>query len=217
MKFYVAHSAWFTTSGGLPAYKLLVGRARRFTSLATQLHMEVLGALPADPLAPSVFATCHGEIQTAETLINDFRANNLVSGARFALSVHNSPSGVYSVATGGNAPTTTITGTNAVAAGWLEAALIALDSQRDTLLSIADEPVSPLFCGPTETLGVAYGFTLSTISGRSVELAETTAKANDTVATFAHLAHAFENDRADTIVLGTIREDMQLELRVSAR
>ncbi|HEV7555326.1 MAG TPA: hypothetical protein VGO00_07735, partial [Kofleriaceae bacterium] len=45
----------------LPAFPLLVGRARRFTSLATQLHAEVVGALPRDATstARSVFATRH--------------------------------------------------------------------------------------------------------------------------------------------------------------
>ena len=216
MKFFISHSSFFSTLNGAPAYKLLVGRARRFTSLATQMHMEVIGALPADPTAPAVFATCHGEIQTAENLINDFRTNNLVSGARFALSVHTSPSGVYSVATGSNAPTTTITGTGAVAAAWLEAALIAIDATR-ALLSIADEPVAPVFCGPAETTGVAAAFTLSSTAGRSVDLVETTAPATDTVDTLSQLARVLAADSAATVVLGTIREHTQLELRVGAR
>jgi hypothetical protein len=110
-----------------PTYPLLVGRSRRFTSLATQMHIEVCGAIAVDGAAPpsTVFATCHGEIQTAETLIADFRATAMVSSARFALSVHNTPSGLYSVATGSMAPSNTITGSNAIAAGWLEAALTA--------------------------------------------------------------------------------------------
>jgi hypothetical protein len=127
-----------------PGYRLLVGRARRFTSLVTQLHVEVCGALAAsaeagsDALtdAPAVFATCHGEIQTAERLIADLRDARMVSSARFALSVHNAASGVYSVATGSAAPTTTVTGDHAIAAGWLEAVLTALDEQRGVVLFI---------------------------------------------------------------------------------
>jgi hypothetical protein len=147
-----------------PAYALLVGRSRRFTSLVTQMHLEVCGALPIDAAArqsmPTVFATCHGEIQTAETLIADFRTSALVSSARFALSVHNTPSGLYSVATGNAAPSTTMTGANAIAAGWLEAALTALDAGRPVLLSIADEPVPAVFQGPTQPVGVAAAFLL---------------------------------------------------------
>jgi hypothetical protein len=149
-----------------PAYGLLVGRARRFTSLVTQMHIEVCGALqPEAQRALAVFATCHGEIQNCERLIADFRDTSMVSSARFALSVHNTPSGVYSVATGSTAPTTTVTGTNAIAAGWLEALLIALEADRPVLLSIADEPVPPVFCGPTEPVGFAAAFLLGAAPG----------------------------------------------------
>ncbi|MBL0217723.1 MAG: beta-ketoacyl synthase chain length factor [Myxococcales bacterium] len=159
-----------------PTFPLLVARARRFTSLVTQMHIEVIGALPgATEAASAVFATCHGEIQTAETLIADLRDAQLVSSARFALSVHNSPSGVYSVATGNTAPTTTITGDNAVAASWLEAVLTVLDTGRPVLLSIADEPVPAVFHGPANPVGVAAAFLLgpSAREGHHAELAIT--------------------------------------------
>ncbi len=196
-----------------PTYSLLVGRARRFTSLVTQMHMEVLGALPVDPVAVpgSVFATVHGEIQTAEKLIADFP---LVSGARFALSVHNTPSGVYSVATGSMSPTSTVTGSNAIAAGWLEAALTAHD--RPVLLSIADEPVSAVFCGPSETVGVAAGFMLGA-TGRAAELVMATGEAVvDTVHTLAQIAVACSRDAAAVIVLGSVQPGTVLELHVGA-
>ena len=159
-----------------PTFPLLVARARRFTSLVTQMHIEVIGALPgATEAASAVFATCHGEIQTAETLIADLRDAQLVSSARFALSVHNSPSGVYAVATGNTAPTTTITGDNAVAASWLEAVLTVLDTGRPVLLSIADEPVPAVFHGPANPVGVAAAFLLgpSAREGHHAELAIT--------------------------------------------
>ena len=199
-----------------PAYALLVARARRFTSLATQMHVEVLGALPVDPTAIpcSVFATVHGEIQTAETLIADFRANALVSGARFALSVHNSPSGVYSVATGSTSPTTTVTGSNAIAAGWLEAALTAHD--RPVMLSIADEPVPAVFCGPA-AVGVAAGFLLGP-SGRQAELVMTDGEAQvDTLQTLAQIADACARDAAAVISLGSVQPGTMLELHIGAQ
>jgi hypothetical protein len=199
-----------------PAYSLLVGRARRFTSLATQMHMEVLGALPVEPIA-AVFATVHGEIQTAEKLIADFP---LVSGARFALSVHNSPSGVYSVATGSTSPTTTVTGSNAVAAGWLEAALTAHD--RPVLLSIADEPVPAVFHGPDQTVGVAAGFLLGP-SGRHAELVMASGEAEvqevriDTLQTLARIADALAREEACVISLGSVQPGTTLELHVGSR
>lgn len=203
-----------------PAFPLLVARARRFTSLATQLHMEVCGALPVDKAEPplTVFATCHGEIQTAEMLIADFRANAMVSSARFALSVHNSPSGLYSVATGSHAASTTITGGNAIAAGWLEAAVTAIDAGHTVILSIADEPVPAVFEGPTQTAGVAAAFLLGPAShgGRRAELAITPGASSteiDTLQVLARAALLATSERTGTVSLGHIQPGATLELR----
>ncbi|MEO8846735.1 MAG: beta-ketoacyl synthase chain length factor [Kofleriaceae bacterium] len=228
MKFHIAATTLFSTHHAsaadvlagrvrdptTPAYPLLAGRARRFTSLVTQMHMEVLGALPVEPTA-AVFATVHGEIQTAEKLIADFRANALVSGARFALSVHNSPSGVYSVATGSTSPTTTVTGANALAAGWLEAALTAHD--RAVLLSIADEPVPAVFRGPDQPVGVAAGFLLGA-TGRAAELVFATGEVEvNTVQTLARIVDAYTRDAATVIALGSVQPGTTLELHLGAR
>lgn len=149
-----------------PEYRLLEGRARRFTSLVTQLHMEMCGELHGQAPTPpcAVFATRHGEIQTGEKLIADFRDAGVVSSARFALSVHNSPSGLYSVATGSDAPTTTITGSNMAAASWLASALHVAEGAY-ALLSLADESVPPQFQGPTSEGGYAAGFLLGPAEG----------------------------------------------------
>lgn len=209
-----------------PAYALLVGRARRFTSLVTQMHVEVCGALqPEAQHAPAVFATCHGEIQTCERLITDFRDTSMVSSARFALSVHNTASGVYSVATGSTAPTTTVTGVNAVAAGWLEASLIALDADRPVLLSIADEPVPAVFRGPSEPVGFAAAFllgagagTVRSADGCTAELAiaacPDAAPTIDPLRTLARVADAWTQGAPATIALGPIQPGAMLELRL---
>jgi hypothetical protein len=176
-----------------------------------------------------VFATCHGEIQTCERLIADFRDTSMVSSARFALSVHNTPSGVYAVATGSTAPTTTITGTNAIAAGWLEASLIALEAERPVLLSIADEPVPPVFRGPTEPVGFAAAFLLAAAPGAAgpdctAELAIVARGEDaqeppdiDPLQVLARAADACVRRVPATIALGAIQPGALLELRVSPR
>ncbi|HEX3761881.1 MAG TPA: beta-ketoacyl synthase chain length factor [Kofleriaceae bacterium] len=210
-----------------PAYSLLVGRARRFTSLVTQMHVEVCGALqPEAQHALAVFATCHGEIQTCERLISDFRDTSMVSSARFALSVHNTASGVYSVATGSTAPTTTITGANAVAAGWLEAALTALEAERPVLLSIADEPVPAVFRGPSDAVGVAAAFLVSPApadgtgagAGCAAELVVapgTDSAEGNLLHVLARTADAWARQQPATIALGRIQPGAALELRLS--
>ncbi|MBA3455020.1 MAG: beta-ketoacyl synthase chain length factor [Deltaproteobacteria bacterium] len=206
-----------------PAFPLLVARARRFTSLVTQMHIEVCGALPVDRAAPptTVFATCQGEIQTADMLIADFRANAMVSSARFALSVHNTPSGLYSVATGSTAPSTTITGSNAIAAGWLEAALTALEADGNVILSIADEPVPAVFQGPSEPAGVAAAFLLAPAAGgsspgRSAQLVMTPSTDDVEVHALdvlARAADAASGSTPATVRLGRIQPGQTLELR----
>ena len=208
-----------------PTFPLLVGRARRFTSLVTQLHIEVCGAVTSrsEPGLPTVFATCHGEIQTADALIADLYASKVVSSARFALSVHNTASGQYAVATGNTEPSTTITGANAVAAGWLEAVLIALESGKPTLLSVADEPVPKVFRGPAVVEGVAAAFVVAPLSGRGrrAEIAMTPSPrggeaAPETVRTLAQVADSTMHGRAEVIRLGPIRPGSSLELHVGA-
>jgi hypothetical protein len=201
-----------------------VGRARRFISLVTQMHLEVCGALQPDPADPpiAVFATCHGEIQTAERLIADFRDTRAVSSARFALSVHNTASGVYSVATGSRAATTTVTGANAIAAGWLEASLAALEAERTVLLSIADEPVPAVFCGSTEPAGVAAAFLLGAASqaGRRAQLAIMPCSDDPEVSPLQVLArgvHAAMRPDAATVTLGRIQPGAVLELHFPAQ
>lgn len=211
-----------------PAYALLVGRARRFTSLVTQLHLEVCAELhaaaPHPPLA--VFATCHGEIQTAEVLIADLRDHAQVSSARFALSVHNTPSGLYSVATQSSAPTTTLTGGNALAAGWLEAALLCVEQGQPVLLSVADEPVPSVFEGPAEPAGVAAAFLLAPAGaeeGAPVRLASRPAAPDGGDAgeasmlhTLAAVVEAWTHRRSTTLELGRIAPGAILELRLRA-
>ncbi len=202
-----------------PAYKLLVGRARRFTSLATQMHVEVLGNLVVEPGTIAVFATVHGEIQTADHLIADFRDNQVVSSARFALSVHNSPSGVYSVATANTAPTTTLTGDNALPGGWLEAALTVAEVGKPVLLSIADEPVPEVFHGPGETVGVAAGFVLAPATsevGRAAELVIVPGADDIAIDPRRLLATLADGSLTGTITLGRIGPGSLLQLRVTA-
>lgn len=194
-----------------PGYALLAGRARRFTSLVSQLHLEVCGALPAARGAPSVFATVHGEIATALELIADFRDSQVVSSARFALSVHNAPAGLAAAATGNAAPSTTITGDNAVAAGWLEAALQCLDRGGPVLLSIADEPVPAAFQGPAEPCGVAAAFLLAPGGGARLTI-DPAAPAERPVTLLARAALG----APQTLVLGPLLVEGALTLRLGA-
>ena len=198
-----------------PTYPLLAGRARRFTSLVTQMHMEVLGALPVEPRAGCGVRDVPRRDPDRGEVDRRLSANALVSGARFALSVHNSPSGVYSVATGSTSPTTTVTGANAIAAGWLEAALTAHD--RPVLLSIADEPVPAVFHGPTRARRRRRRRSCSAPTGRPAELVMATGEPDESdrpLQTLARIADACARDAATVIALGSVQPGTTLELHV---
>lgn len=204
-----------------PTFAMVSGRNRRYTSLVTQMTLEVCGALSPSSGPPiCVFATVHGEIATAERLIGDFRDHRLVSSAAFALSVHNSPSGVYSVAAQHTQPTTTLSGTNAIAAGWLEAVLTACaDPECSVLLAIADEPVPAVFRGPSETVGVAAAFLLRADpaghTGVAAWLARTaTSDEAGTVHTLATAVDAITRGVAGAIALGRIEATAGLQLEL---
>jgi len=142
-----------------PAYALLIGRARaRFTSSG---HPAAYRGLrwPCSSMLRSRHrpSPCSRPVMARSRpprkLLADFRETRTVSSARFAMSVHNTPAGIYSVAVGSTAPTTTVTGANAIAAGWLEAVLTVLELDRPVLFSIADESVPAVFQGPSEPGG----------------------------------------------------------------
>jgi hypothetical protein len=155
-----------------PQFELLVARARRFTSLVTQTHVEVCGQAlrvhaATNGEAPfGVFASQHGELQIAADLISDLLTLKSVSSARFALSVHNAPSGLLSIATKNTRATTTIAaGELSWSAGLLEAYLTAREREAPVLLSYADEPVPALFGGPLTDFALGFALLLSPAPG----------------------------------------------------
>ena len=126
-----------------PKFLIVPGRLRRFTSRVTQMHLEVAGdALTRASEPPSgvvaVFSTAMGELSTAIDLLDGIFTEHATSAARFTQSVHNTPSGLFSIATGNTKPSTTVvTGPSTFATAILEAALLA---QADTvLLTCADD------------------------------------------------------------------------------
>lgn len=237
--FSTAHAAATDVAGGMrsgphkPAFALLVGRARRFTSLVMQMHVEVCqqatAGLPREVACGSVFCSNHGEVQTAADIIADIREHQAVSSARFAVSVHNSPSGVYSIAAGSRQPTTTITsGASSFAAGMLEASLTAQERAGVVLLSYADEPVPVVFGGEADGEGQAMALLLGNAQGQASsglashgtlslgERAATQAMTQaDALAAAASLAALVQAREPGEVALGTLRDGFELVARFS--
>lgn len=133
-----------------PAFRLAQGRLRRFTSLVTQMHLEVCGQaleraqLAADSVV-SVFASAYGETETTLELLRGINDQKVASAARFAQSVHNTPSGLFSIATGNRHPSTALAADeHTFARALCEAKLLSLETERPVLLSMADDAIAAL-------------------------------------------------------------------------
>ena len=159
----------------VPAFALAVGRLRRFTSLVTQMHLEVCGqALAAAGMEGSVpytvFASELGETTTTIELLRGMTDQGVASAARFAQSVHSTPGGIFSIATGNRQPSQALAaGAQTFAAAWLESQLIADESGGPVLLSIADDAAPDLLGSQRPGRALAVAFLVSSrTSGRAV-------------------------------------------------
>jgi hypothetical protein len=141
----LANGDWPASGDGRPAPTLMPANERRRApesvllalAVAEQACMEA--GVDAATL-PSVFASIYGDLS-----INDYMCATLrddpstMSPIRFHNSVHNAPSGYWSIATGAMAPTTSIAASRETfAAGLLEAACQAVDARAPVVLAAYD-------------------------------------------------------------------------------
>jgi len=96
-----------------------------------------------------VYASAYGEVSTALALLKmRHEGDGRLSPARFHTSVHNTPTGLLSIAHGNKTLSTAIAaGARTVAMGLLEAAALFQDSPGPLVVVFADEPV-PLAFAP---------------------------------------------------------------------
>ncbi|MDJ0846884.1 MAG: beta-ketoacyl synthase chain length factor [Myxococcota bacterium] len=151
-----------------PEAALLAGPHRRRASALTRMAADALAQALAqagrDPATlPSVWATVHGEHETAiEILAMMNRGEGRVSPTRFHNSVYNTASGYASIATGNRCNSTTLTGDGELVATALLEALCMLGSgSGDVALVLFDEPLRPPFDPRDARAPLALAFCLS--------------------------------------------------------
>jgi hypothetical protein len=159
-----------------PAAGLLVGALRRRASALSRMACEALqqaveGAGASPERTPSIWVTVHGEHETAVAILDMMRrGEGRVSPTRFHNSVHNTPSGYASIATGNRQPSTTLTGGSEVLASALLEAICQLEAgASDVALVLADEPLRPPFDarGALAPLAVAFGLSSRAAGARA--------------------------------------------------
>jgi hypothetical protein len=162
-----------------PAADVLGSRIRRGTSLCTLMTVDAIARASRDAgfdlaSTPSVFASCYGEIQIALLQLDMMReGDGLVSPARFKNSVHNTGSGVYSIAAQNRGFTTALAGgLETVAIALLEAFLLTEREHSTVLVTMGDEALPrPLYDElPYEGFAAAFALTTEKPAGVAARL-----------------------------------------------
>jgi 3-oxoacyl-[acyl-carrier-protein] synthase III len=149
---FIVEGVGFADGAGSADLRLLSTRQRRGLSECARLMVTAAAAALEDAeLAGIDFAIVSGsslgEIQTAEALCEmRVRGDGRTSPARFRNSVHNTVTGLLSIASGSHAPCTSVSaGRATVAVAILEAQLQIRHGAPRVLLVVADESVPQVF------------------------------------------------------------------------
>lgn len=140
-------------------------RATRLTRLAFALGELFLHNHAAQDAHTwlSVFASSGGDYQIIDAICKDLALGNGISPTQFHNSVHNAVAGYWSIATGGQLASTSISAfQDTCAAGLFEAAGLAASSPAPVFLCLYDAPAPPLLAAPsTVTREFSAGLLLS--------------------------------------------------------
>lgn len=130
-----------------PDVGFLPAMLRRRTSRVTRAALWAAHHCGGDEGARhTVFGSRHGELHRSHGLLTELAAAEPLSPNAFSLSVHNTASGLYSIATGNRAPSTALAaGRDTLAAGIIEAAGRLRAGADRVLLVHADERVPAFY------------------------------------------------------------------------
>jgi len=212
-----------TAAPAAPPAELLPSRLRRGTSMLTRLFAEGVAQVAAQSGADlasvaTVYGSANGEIETAIAQLQMMHGDGVLSPARFKSSVHNTASGLVSIAAGNRAFSTALAAGERTAAMCLLEAIVLIDrGATDVIVALADEPLpAPLPGAPRYApLGVAFhlraetppnGRALAALRGLRVDAtapAATLAEplGNNPVAAALPLVDAIRQGRRGTVVL----------------
>jgi hypothetical protein len=160
----------------LPSPAVLPAAERRRSPVTARIAIEVAAEACAasgfSPAAlPCVFASSHGDTEISDYLCRELAAKAPLSPTKFHNSVHNAPSGYWTIAVGCTQSATALSGGDeSFAYGLLEAALQVAAGGEPVLLVAYDHtapaPLSSV-CAISRTFGVAFVLSPSR-SARSV-------------------------------------------------
>jgi hypothetical protein len=129
---------------GVPDVEFLPAMFRRRLSRLSRMALRVAFDCLGKNLVPirTVFCSRHGELSRTNELLNSIVTAEALSPTAFSMSVHNTASGLYSIAHQDKSPSSAVaSGIDTLESGFLDAAA-ALQANAETrmMLVIADEP-----------------------------------------------------------------------------
>ncbi len=135
-------------SEGNPPVQFLPAMFRRRLSRLTKMALKVAYDCTTDiESIKTIFCSRHGELFRSTGLLLDIVAGKPISPTGFSMSVHNTASGLFSIARKDTASSTAIAAGQATfAAAFMEAAvLLTIEQAKKVLLVICDEPTPAPF------------------------------------------------------------------------
>jgi hypothetical protein len=126
----------------MPALPFIPSMQRRRFSRLSRLQLQVAYDCAAgNHHLRTIFCSRHGEIHRTHGLLAEMAKGEPLSPMAFSLSVHNTASGLYSIASGNTAPSTALAaGRDTLAMAFVEAAG-QLGHAEEVMLVFGDEPL----------------------------------------------------------------------------
>ncbi|HTO52959.1 MAG TPA: beta-ketoacyl synthase chain length factor [Myxococcota bacterium] len=150
------------TSGAPDAKFLPAMLRRRCTPLTRTMLTAAFGAAEPDELARlrTVFSSRHGSINESIGLLENVVRREKLSPATFSHTVHNAQAGLFSIAAGNRAASSSLSGQeDSWTAAWIEAlCFLERDPSEPVLAVIGDVPLAEVFAPLCDEAAVPYAF-----------------------------------------------------------
>jgi hypothetical protein len=144
--------AWAKTehsigAGKEPPLKYMPALLRRRAGLGAKMALEVAyRCLGNRTEVPLIFSSRHGEAARSAELLSELASGGLLSPTSFALSVHNSVAGLFSIARADHANSAALAaGASTVESAVIEACGLLAEGAPDVLLVVYDCPLPPVY------------------------------------------------------------------------
>jgi hypothetical protein len=155
---------------------------RRLSRLSKLALTAAFNCIEPQTSISTVFASRHGELDTSVKLLEDLAGNTPLSPTKFSTSVHNTASGMFSIANKDRKPSTAIAaGIDTLEMGFIEASCqLANHKHSRVMLVLTEEPIHHHYRAFSDMLEKPFSLALLlSNSNTGVKLSLNSEKANE--------------------------------------